>query len=732
MTKLCAKCGTEFTPKSNRGRYCPACYDPNRHNTRKTRATPEMFVQVDCEGRQDGDTMQLWTVSYGREDGSSASLVTRSSSDTLTWIIDELSGLYNGHRQVVTAFHFTWDSSLLTRDLDPACMTLVHKAGTLHAGQICATVHPDGGRPCGKLHRYDPLDIEAVLTDGGEGDVIAWDPKTKIALAATPKRRFYFEHRPQGDRYEGWRRVDIHDVGTAFTGGLEHVIDTWQPVLSKEQRQVIADGKSARKHKFTGWTDQRICEYSEAECVAAARCCRLLVTTIEAAAGIAIKPGELYGSGSVAGVVFKAKGVSRRKESVQDDQVDDMATMTYFGGMIETPVIGHVVRPVREDDINSAYPHAMSSLPCMRAGHGHWKKITGDLDASKVEGRLGHVLATWSVRTASTPPFMIRLKNGSVRQPLNGVKVWVTAAEYAAGRRRFSYDVSAYRAWLWFQDCDCPPPFDWIIELYLKRLEIKQQMKTVEKGSAEWQEMYVHQEAIKLVLNSCYGKLAQRRPVYGSYTNLHYASHVTGLTRAKLRERTWALEDAGCTVVYQHTDAVLYQGPVQLPESAALGDFKAEDETIDCLIIQPGLLSAKTGKTRSRGVGKDDNGDDLLDQVAWEWSETTDFTSHPVEWPQIEFETKRMISRRMALHRHKSHLAASFTQHPLKIGINPRKRNIMRTTPMRGEPEAWVVPPVQAIPKSDIADITDMQTFLTAVQRRLAEGHSNDPSATPP
>ena len=73
-------------------------------------------------------------------------------------------------------------------------------------------------------------------------------------------------------------------------------------------------------------------------------------------------------------------------------------------------------------------------------------------------------------------------------------------------------------------------------------------MHSMAPESAQWWEASCRERAIKLIINSIYGKLAQMRYGVGPYTNLHYASYITGATRGQVRTRTWQTEAAGGTV----------------------------------------------------------------------------------------------------------------------------------------------------------------------------------------
>lgn len=760
--KTCIRCTADFECTDSRRTYCDFCRKTaevkHRHGARAAKL-PKMFQSNDGEGRQISDEMFLMTFSYGREDGSSAthtSYVEGGPKAALMWLIDQTWPKHKAgdqeFRNVPVAFHFNWDTAVIAKEFDPTKMFLIRKAQTKIKTALCGSTHK-GGQKCPMktkraiaiqhlenesrtlkeevdeldeyievLHRYDPADIEKVITNGGEGDIIAYDRESQLAIATSPKRRFYVEHRPNGDRFEGWRRVDIHDTGTAFAGGLEKVIESWNPELTEQQREVIRWGK---KHRKNGTFDMdvidKIKEYSEAECVAHARVCRILLQLIKEVANIEIKETELFGSGSIAGAVLKHYWVPRRNDSKRygdgaDLTHEDVAQLTYFGGMIETPVVGLVQGEVDEVDINSAHPHKMVNMPCMRKGCGEW--VTHDT-APGEEILIGHVEAKWMIsKKTSTPPFILRREDGRVGMPWMMNKwTWVSLAEYQAAVEEFGYrDIKCREVVYWKPDCTCgnPKPFKFLEKLYNERLAIKSRMKRLEghglKESSMWWKLSVQEQAIKLIINSVYGKLAQQDPMPGAFTNLHFASYITGATRAQVRRETWAREKQGGTVVYQHTDSVLSQGGKPVDGGKELGAWGMEKKTHDFMIMQPGLATSAQlvwvededhehggywkpkGKTASRGCRMD-----VFIESAIKYANTTDLTKHPTEWPKMVTKQKVMVSRRQALAWGKPHLAGSFQDKVTEISPVSPKRDIENAYQMPGCPTAWIVPPLDYI-----------------------------------
>lgn len=731
----CIKCLRPLIGRQSK--YCTRCINADRSNNRSRRdKREEMFVSVDTEGVEIGGIMRTVSVSYGREDGTSDSLSVPqgewlTGQETLEWLVDHCSGVHidsDGRlwKQATVAFHFGYDTAVIAKDFTDD-LSLIYKATARNRNLLCNTQHAET-ETCLRLHRYDKYLQQLIITEGGENDVIVWDAESRIGIATSPKRRFYAELRPYGDRMEGNRRLDIHDTGTAFVGGLLSVIGKWQPDLSSAQLEAIEWGKASRKNSFDSADIEQIEKYSEAECVAHARVCRKLIDSIRDAGHIPMKPSHLFGSGSIASAALDYYDVAPRKKSLTCDKpvrgltVDQLPTMTYFGGLIETPVLGQLDVPVDEADINSAYPSHMLSLPCMREGHGRWVSVPGSRLSEAPSGSLGYVLASWSVQTESTPPFLVRTKQGLVRQPLTGSRIWVTLPEYETAIERFPHNVIAHHVAYYVPECECGNPLEFLADLYNRRSAIKAEMKLLDEGSPEWQLLNCQQEAIKLVINSIYGKFAQRRPALGRFTNMHYASHITGCTRAQVRRESWLREDQGGTVVYTHTDSVLSIGGNPTDGGSALGKWGIERQSFAFTIVQPGLAVAiEGGKVASRGCGKSE-----FRAGVEAWLTIADLTKPPRTWPAIPIQRTFMLGRRLAIHEGHPELAGNFVRRDFNPGFNSLKRNVGAAMPLNGNPRAWKIPPCPIVYEDDVATIEDIRTFETELSRLIAAGQFDE------
>lgn len=593
------------------------------------------------------------------------------------------------------SFHFNFDAAILLKDFDFAQMEVVRKVQRKIESIVCRATHGEN-ETCDKLtnraallaalqkeiasqektgttpnsgdseanvtvedvkdqiiHAYDVEDIIAALIEGGEGDLAVWDPKSQLAVTHTPRRRFYAEIRPNGDYYGGWKwKLDVHDTGSSFVGGLEKSIDDWNPPISPKQRADIARGKQGRKVGFKDFTDDEIAAYSEAECVAHAMMCRMLLDTVLDVSNVPMKLTDLFGSGSVAKAHLDHWQVPRRgmKPTATNRSIldyEDIAQQTFFGGLIHTPLIGRV--PIVDmdgnelfvigQDINSAYPDKFVRVPCMRRtvdkktrkiiDCGKWVE-TNRLPNEKHE--VGHVLASWDISIpdpegnivdketgerysspTSTPPFVVRGKNMGVYHPVKGVDTWVTLAEFREAKKEFGPKVKGHKFLYFRENCKCgnPNPLERVQRMYDERLAVKEKADAIADQckkdgielTQEFWSLWARQLTIKLVINSIYGKFGQMRPQPGAYTNLHIASFITGATRAQMRRKIWDIEALTGIIAYVHTDAgyalVTVKPGETLEEKRTsldmddqgpeLGKFGAENPTRDGLLWQAGL-----------------------------------------------------------------------------------------------------------------------------------------------
>lgn len=376
------------------------------------------------------------------------------------------------------------------------------------------------------------------------------------------------------------RLVTVYDVMPFFQCSFVKACDDYLG-SNFVMRDEIVSGKSSRG-SFDYADIAEITRYNDAELVNLVALVEELRLRLER---VGIRPRRWDGPGAIATALLTSKGVKEalgprdREEDVMPWNV--AARHAYAGGRFEPIRLGAQVPGGYEYDINSAYPHALQSAPCLT--HGYWKHRDGEPELShdfvlrRVEFSAYYDARRWHHRPF---PFFYRLPTGLVYFPFM-VKNWVWEREYQAGKRlaKLAYPGSMCRSvesWEWVSSPDkciesgCNPyPFDWIGPYFLKRKALKKAKDGAHVG-------------IKLGLNSLYGKLAQRtgaeykdgRWRIPPFHNLAWAGYVTSTCRSMLLDATCLDPDS---VIAYATDAIFSVNPLGLDIGDDLGQWEATE-----------------------------------------------------------------------------------------------------------------------------------------------------------
>ena len=397
------------------------------------------------------------------------------------------------------------------------------------------------------------------------GSLVWWHG---FGIEYLPKKRFTVKRWTDDNSSKS---VTVHDVQGFYQCSFVDALTKFK-IGTPDERASIAAMK-AQRSDFTAEQAPEIIAYSEHECKLLAQ----LVASLRDAthhAGVNASPYE--GPGNMArralekyyGKEKHALGMSRTPLSVHT-----IAGKAYYGGRFETFAHGPIKGTVYEYDLKSAYPAAMLQLPCLI--HGIWKRgIHSPIYIAKAEWNL-------PFKPSSAMPFPVRRKDGSVYYPSRG-EGWYWSYEIEPIRTLYSepgdsvetggIEVHSIGAWSYINNCGCQP-FDWVRDIFNERLA----MEAESKGSGI---------ALKLMLNTLYGKMAQQRPVPGTFFNMVYASMITSITRAKI----YQLYLNGARVIMFATDAVFTLGPIDgLKTGDHLGDWELANTFDDLTIFQPGV-----------------------------------------------------------------------------------------------------------------------------------------------
>jgi hypothetical protein len=438
----------------------------------------------------------------------------------------------------------------------------------------------------------------------------------------------------------------VCDVGSYFQTSFLKAIDPtgWSEgtaIVSKEEYATIQTGKQKRS---TAVLDADMRHYNVLENQVLSR----VMATLDAGLheiGIHLPPSKWFGPGQAAQAWLKAQNVPTRVdiESAVPDWYCEAARMSYYGGWFEQFIHGIIPGVSHEYDINSAYPHVISTLPCLL--HGKYSRGTGIPTIAGNELCLvyGNVWAPGmpsGSRTQYVGSMLHRDPSGRILRP------WATEgwfwwdelqAAHRAGlvKRIDNRGKQQIKQWVKYEPCDCPPPMEAVRNLYTRRLQVG---KATPLG-----------KVAKLVYNSMYGKFAQSlgEPVFG---NAVYASRITAGTRIQILDAIATHPKGIADVSMVATDAVYFLTPHPgLTMGEALGVWEHKERST-LTLFKPGvywddktrrdILSGHHAAFKARGFQAADFHRSLgrVDEIYRRWDTLDDRALHHSDvWPTVTF-----------------------------------------------------------------------------------------------
>lgn len=403
---------------------------------------------------------------------------------------------------------------------------------------------------------------------------------------------------------KGGISVRIQDVFSFFACSFVKALKGWN-VGTPEEITDIESGKGSRDSFRLDQVDEFIRPYwlKELELLV------LLGNRLrEILYSADIKISQWFGPGNIASFLYQKHSMKKLMNQELPRDVRNAAQYAYAGGRFEGFRAGLHNGPIYSADINSAYPYVLSRMPNLQTGL--WHRSTDDADLSTVRTRIGLYRIHFEFSRAMTRkarnegfplPVFNRRKSGQVWYPERS-ECWYHASEFQllldihaeSGGKAFSvFDVKE----AWIYEDDGTSPFQWVSEMYDQRREWKDAGNPAER-------------ALKLGLNSLYGKLAQR---IGSkdgkppqWHQLEYAGAITAGCRSMLYRATL---DHWETIVGVETDGIYSTAPfgeLQNGTGLALGQW--ETQTYEgMLFLQNGVywLRGEDGDwlpPKSRGI----------------------------------------------------------------------------------------------------------------------------------
>lgn len=306
-----------------------------------------------------------------------------------------------------------------------------------------------------------------------------------------------------------------------------------------------------------------------------------------------IQLSQWHGPGAVASAVLRQRGIKAHK-AVSPEEVTEAARYAYFGGRFEQFQIGYLSAPVYQYDIRSAYPYAITRLPSLSTIQ--WVNRQRRKDYFNPYG-------LYKVSYTANPgiglnlpgPLPWRDRNGNIYYPHDLHSGWYWGIELQAVQRHQTGTLTVLDVWEPKTD-PTEFPFRWVGEMYNERARLKKEGNPT-------------QLALKLAMNSLYGKLAQSKGAklnpdgtwrIPTYHQLEWAGWITAASRAKLYD---AMMQAGSSLIAVETDAVYCTKPLDLVCSEKLGDWE-EEKAEAIMYVQSGVYFKKKGgmwSLKSRG-----------------------------------------------------------------------------------------------------------------------------------
>ena len=367
----------------------------------------------------------------------------------------------------------------------------------------------------------------------------------------------------------GEQNVIINDVGSFFQTSFVKALTMWEIGTPEELDQIQA-GKNQRSD-FKDLSNE-IEQYNSLEVSLLAK---LMSKYRDVYGELEIHPAKWQGPGQIASAVMKRHSITKNKDLEVPMDVLSAFHSSYYAGRFEVSHFGRVNQTVYDWDINSAYPDAITKLPCLE--HGWWEKSklpNSDLYVSKIRWS-GNPDAMWH-------SFPHRSDKGAISFPVRG-EGWYTSWEVNKALPWDDFTIN--ETWSYHTDCSCQP-FVWVEDLYNLRRALGKNNKGM---------------AIKTTLNSIYGKTAQSigKPVYA---NPIWASLITSHTRSKM---LGVISQVPNDTIMVATDGIFTTKKVDLPISKQLGEWEVS-EYESMFLISPGvyLADGRLRALKTRGTNQ--------------------------------------------------------------------------------------------------------------------------------
>lgn len=345
-----------------------------------------------------------------------------------------------------------------------------------------------------------------------------------------------------GKKLELWRngrKFTHYDVFGFFQKSFTRALRDWLNV----DDSLINAGKAARS-EFDRWPLADIRRYNQRELLHLAALGEKLVDIFSGLDWLTMR--SWHGAGAAGQAALTS--IRLENELDIDPRAETLGQEAYYGGRVETLQRGCWLRPVYRYDLRSAYPFAMSLLPDL--SQTSWTSVKRFNPR-----RLGIYRVKFELPLDSRMGVLpVRGPDGLITFPLAGRGTyWSTELVHVLSRGgRLEIEdglVASGHA-----------PASRLSALVKRLYQLRREYRAAGDG---------REKAVKLILNSLYGKLAQKR--HGRFHSYALAGLITSYTRSALLGAVTGHDSA---VIAFATDAVFTTRRLALPLSDALGDWE--------------------------------------------------------------------------------------------------------------------------------------------------------------
>lgn len=411
-----------------------------------------------------------------------------------------------------------------------------------------------------------------------------------------------------GDRKSWTKSVYLQDALGFFQSSFLDALGKWQIEIpeilfwGKEQREGFASCPLQKVIAYNNTELEKLVELMNKLREADAEACKMLGINANHS------PRSWYGPGArAANFLGQTSWVLEHppftgniwEELQQSTGLETPWAAAYFGGRIEAAYKGKISGPLYDYDIASAYPFALSLFPSWQEG-----------DLVKVEGfdpadRIGMYYVRWNIlESVGFYPFPFRSQSKNVFFPPAG-EGWYMSPEVAAALSLYGGEqvqvftgfVLAGTEGAGSGEKSLPEAkLCFTARLMAKMAKIRLEAK---------QEKLPAEKALKLVMNSCYGKTIQQ---VGSTKNLNVfaAAWITSLCRAMIVRAVG--RDLEKNTISIMTDGVLTRKKLEVPLGNNLGEWE-ESTCTRVLQFLPGVyhIEKEGGEVvkKYRGMSRD-------------------------------------------------------------------------------------------------------------------------------